>query len=791
MTHIFYNMINTDPSIKTKRSLYDLSFLFLLMIGFLFPLNSDALTSYRSFTSGNWSTQSTWEMNMGSGWVPASSIPGTNSISTTIQNGHIVTLTGNKKLDNVIVNQGGEFVLNSGVTLTVNDGAGIDFDVYGIFRNSGNVTINAGANIVFENGGEYHHNFTSTSGTIPTATWSTGSTCEINGYTTYTGNLSGFNQSFYNFTWDCPNQSVGISLGGILTTVNGTFRINNTGTGDFELAKTSNSTVTVYGPFLQTGGTFILNNNSGITVLNLKGNFTFSGGSFQRGGGTGSVNFNGTSTQLFSKTGGTFSGAIDFSIFSGAKVDFGLSVLDGSTGNFNLQSGGGLLSGIPEGIALTGSIGNIQVAGTRTYNIGADYTYKGSTAQVTGNGLPSTARKLKINNFAGVTLTSDVAATDTVFLTSGNVITGSKKLIIGTSVSNLGVLSRVSGHVIGNLKRWISASTTSNILFPVGDSADYKGMNYSFTTAPAFGGAITVNFDNTFTGTQNMNLTDGAFTIQSVGFGLWNTYSSDGLLGGVFRLDIMATNLPGVLDYNALHLTTRINSSSPWATLGTNDVATGSNSLPLVHRDNLTLHQQFGIGSGSANTLPITLIYFKATSKGKTVKLNWATASEINNNYFTVERSNDGINFKTILQKKGAGNSTSNLYYDAIDENPSLGFNYYRLNQIDFDGTFTYSDIISENFIFSNDKSESLIIESIGPNPFNENFKIIFSSTFAGTVEFKILNLSSQVMYSEKINVDPGLNYMTFNQSEILNNGIYFVSLICNETVITKKIIKY
>ncbi len=92
---------------------------------------------------------------------------------------------------------------------------------------------------------------------------------------------------------------------------------------------------------------------------------------------------------------------------------------------------------------------------------------------------------------------------------------------------------------------------------------------------------------------------------------------------------------------------------------------------------------------------PITLLEFTAVyTKPQTVALNWSTSAEINNHYFTVQRSTDGVNFVDILTVPGAGNSNHVNLYDAIDGQALSGISYYRLKQTDFDGAFTYSNIV-------------------------------------------------------------------------------------------------
>lgn len=93
--------------------------------------------------------------------------------------------------------------------------------------------------------------------------------------------------------------------------------------------------------------------------------------------------------------------------------------------------------------------------------------------------------------------------------------------------------------------------------------------------------------------------------------------------------------------------------------------------------------------------LPIELAEWKATLKGTYVQLSWTTASETNNHLFNIQRSANGIEWETISTIVGAGNSTQTLYYTEIDEQPIQGTSYYRLQQIDFDGVFSYSNIIA------------------------------------------------------------------------------------------------
>lgn len=109
--------------------------------------------------------------------------------------------------------------------------------------------------------------------------------------------------------------------------------------------------------------------------------------------------------------------------------------------------------------------------------------------------------------------------------------------------------------------------------------------------------------------------------------------------------------------------------------------------------------------------LPIGLIDFSASLNEETVQLDWQTTSEINNDYFTVERSIDGIEWEVVNLTNGAGNSSSILTYQSLDYNPYPRITYYRLKQTDFDGAFSYSGIQAVNML--NNESLNNVIELI------------------------------------------------------------------------------
>src|SRR5690606_33601845 len=98
------------------------------------------------------------------------------------------------------------------------------------------------------------------------------------------------------------------------------------------------------------------------------------------------------------------------------------------------------------------------------------------------------------------------------------------------------------------------------------------------------------------------------------------------------------------------------------------------------------------------NTLPVTLTKFEAIKSNSSVKLNWQTASEQSNSHFEMLKSSDGKGWNLLTTVSGAGNSTTRINYQYVDNHPFSGINYYQLKQVDFDGKSDLSKVASVNF---------------------------------------------------------------------------------------------
>jgi len=148
---------------------------------------------------------------------------------------------------------------------------------------------------------------------------------------------------------------------------------------------------------------------------------------------------------------------------------------------------------------------------------------------------------------------------------------------------------------------------------------------------------------------------------------------------------------------------------------------TGAASAGSIKGGPVSTYSLYSLGTTNNvdNPLPIELLSFDAKKgDGFYVDLSWITASEQNNDYFTVEHSQFGKDWYEVGIVKGAGNSNSILKYKLRDNKPFEGLSYYRLKQTDFDGSFTYSDIRVVNF--TSESPEILVY----PNPSNGRYHV-------------------------------------------------------------------
>ena len=191
---------------------------------------------------------------------------------------------------------------------------------------------------------------------------------------------------------------------------------------------------------------------------------------------------------------------------------------------------------------------------------------------------------------------------------------------------------------------------------------------------------------------------------------------------------------------------------------------------------------------GGANNLPVELVEFDAQLDDQSVHVTWATASERECDYFTIERSTNGTDFETVGEVEGAGTTTSYNEYEFFDNEPYGGLSYYRLRQTDNDGKFEIFNAVSINNAISAGQFE---INNVFPNPFNDKFKVVFVTDKAMDITMTLTDMNGTIVFTDIVYAQEGENSYTYSKSGDLSKGLFFLNASSNGEVIgSTKVIK-
>ncbi len=181
--------------------------------------------------------------------------------------------------------------------------------------------------------------------------------------------------------------------------------------------------------------------------------------------------------------------------------------------------------------------------------------------------------------------------------------------------------------------------------------------------------------------------------------------------------------------------------------------------------------------------LPIDLISFEAENiDNKEVALKWLTATEINSDYFDIQRSLDGVSFADIGKVSAAGNSTVEQAYDFTDEDPAFGEIYYRLRQVDFDGSVTYSEVVQVKL------DRNYVTPNIFPNPVRSEQSLVidFGDIPNSPVQINIVDMSGRQVYYREFAAGQNRFDIPVNG---LSKGMYIINGQFDEYHFFKKLI--
>jgi hypothetical protein len=474
--------------------------------------------------------------------------------------------------------------------------------------------------------------------------------------------------------------------------------INNTFAGGIVQAN-GNINITASRTLTMTSGTLnMLTNTLGQTAANA--NFTATGGNLQL------AKTNTTLPELtgtYNVTGGTitFNGVGNQTIRSlnAAPANYHNIVL-ANAGNKTL-AGNVLVRG-----DWTNNSASL-VAGTNTV------TFAGAGLQTITSDSNEPFYNLTVNTTGPLTLQSatDITVSNTLTMTNGLINADGRTLTLGSSgvASTLVRTASTTTNWIygGTFKRfWLAATTVSSTvaplygLFPLGatTASSYRPLEINTTVNPTGGGFFTaehIDWTNIITLSPQYN--DAGTNIQGISKAQFITAIS-GVTGGTYNINVTMTGFSaGTLSDIRLAVFTGGTTASA---VGTHAAASGTAPNPTAKRTGITTLTNFNndfrvatINIG-ATPLPIELTKFSAAFRSGEVAIEWRTETETNNDLFVVQRSATAEKFTDVAEIKGAGTSTAPTSYIIYDK-PTGGTWYYRLKQIDFDGNFTYSKLVS------------------------------------------------------------------------------------------------
>lgn len=395
---------------------------------------------------------------------------------------------------------------------------------------------------------------------------------------------------------------------------------------------------------------------------------------------------------------------------AGATLDCGnfiVSSVVGTSGYFELQSGGTLKIGSADGIAATAFTGNIQTC-TRRYNSGGNYEYNGTVAQNTGDGIPAIiSGKLTLNNSSNIILSTPIKVSGSIDFHTGRLQTNSNIVTITSATTCIGytnsyVQTAEETSFIDGPAKYESSSTNYQII-PIG-----KGKHFAAAGLTPYNNILKTYQLEYFaaTPTDPTNIAGALHHISQLEYwdiacSLTNNpdkdakitlYWSPNSVVGNGENDAQALPDLRIAHYkddgtgfkwrmdNAGFGGFSANGNINYGNIAANDFASSFSPFILATKS-------------SYNLLPIHLIKWTAIEMGRKVQLEWQATGEENINYYSIERSSqDAQHFISLKMIKNVNPIDVNTY-TAIDENPFKDVTFYRLAMVDKSGKTTYSSL--------------------------------------------------------------------------------------------------
>ena len=344
-----------------------------------------------------------------------------------------------------------------------------------------------------------------------------------------------------------------------------------------------------------------------------------------------------------------------------------------------------------------------------------------------------------------------------------------------------------SSYVAGKVKK----KGSSDFKFPVGKSAQYAPIEVTnFSNSSDFTAEYFKSQSNNFVSSSNLQ----SSSLNNISQNEYWTLDRNNPSGSAAEPEVtlywksgMSHGISNLSDLTVARLNSNNNTSS-WVDEG-NSNTTGNTNEGSVTSNTITSFSEFTFGSTSSNdnALPVELLYFKAAADQGHANLNWATASETNNKHFQVQKQVEGA-WENIGTVKGQGTTIEKQTYNFQDPDVRLGQTYYyRLKQVDFDGSYAYSDVKAVSFEGSPQQGSSKV--SLYPNPVDDHLNLVFHTQREKRYQLTIQTPTGRKLYHATLSGKKGLVNATPPVSQ-LQPGSYILILRGAEHTYQKRFIK-
>ncbi|MBK9014771.1 MAG: T9SS type A sorting domain-containing protein [Saprospiraceae bacterium] len=538
------------------------------------------------------------------------------------------------------------------------------------------------------------------------------------------------------------------SFSGIVSGVGSNLVVNSSAAGTISLT----GACTYSGLTTMNGGTLSLGRTEGNTIPTTN-NVVVNGGTLL-------ISTSQTLNNLTITSGGTVSIATGATLTVDGTIDCAATGIVSGAGNFTLPSGATIKTA-----SATGIIGSITVSGVKSFDSAANYEFQGSsTGTFTTTPDANTVNNLTINTGSGVALGQDLTVAGTLTLTAGRFNIGAFNLTSNT-ISGAPAWSNPSAkYIIAEGSGKLSRNNGTDILFPIGTSADYMPCQIDGGS-----GTFAVNLSNPTSGLDetkilknNGTLTNAITSMPDISFQWPPSSTTEG------------SNFPTTGDIKLYKYSDMSNS---WSIAGTTPAPSDDPKTASF----LLVNCCSGFTVGAENALPVELVTFKGALANKKVNLTWQTASELNNSHFSIERSTNGTTFREIGTVQGQGTSYELNDYSFTDESPARGLNYYRLKQVDFDDNFEYSKVVSVNF--GGGKGQVQLFPTVASSEIQVRFPA--PTEDAGTIQ--VFDQSGKLV--KLVSFDAELSDLPISVEEF-QSGVYFVKVQNGQLFETLRFVK-